>query len=83
MFAQAALLVQSDDGGFVSSITPAADAFRNRTLGDEVNFLVNMSATSLSAAGSGGVTLSFQGHKVGRPFAVLALFVDDFLSSLL
>lgn len=64
MYAQAALIVQSDDGGFVASITPAADPFRNRSAGDEVNFMVNMSATPASTDGSGEVTLSFQGHKV-------------------
>ncbi|CAM9344130.1 unnamed protein product, partial [Hapterophycus canaliculatus] len=76
VYAQAALIVQADDGGFVSSITPAADPFRNRSAGDEVHFLVNMSAAPTSTHGSGEVTLSFQGHKtvvtVVREFASCA-----------
>ena len=64
LYAQAALLIESDDGAFVASITPAPNAFRNETPGTEVNFLVNMSATPASATGSGEVILSFQGHKV-------------------
>lgn len=66
LYAQAALLVESDYGGFVASVTPAPDAFRNLSAGAEVEFLVNMSATAASAVGSGEVTLSFQGHKVSR-----------------
>lgn len=65
MYAQAALLVQSDDGGFVASITPTADAFRTYAAGDEVSFTVGMSATPSSVTGGGEVVLSFQGHKVG------------------
>lgn len=66
MYAQSALLVEADDGGFVSSISPAPNAFRNETAGTEVAFLVNMSATEASSTGGGEVTLSFQGHKVRR-----------------
>lgn len=64
LYAQAALVVESDDGGFVASITPAADIFRAETAGAEIEFMVNMSATSASSTGGGEVTLSFQGHKV-------------------
>lgn len=65
LYAQAALLVRSDDGGFVADITPTPDAFGSYVTGSEVSFVVGMSATPSSATGSGEVTLSFQGHKVG------------------
>lgn len=65
LYAQAALIVQSDDGGFVASVSPGANAFRDRAAGDEANFVVGMAATTPSASGGGEVVLSFQGHKVG------------------
>lgn len=49
----------------MASVSPAADAFRDRAAGDEISFVVGMSATTPSAAGGGEVILSFQGHKVG------------------
>lgn len=64
LYAQAALIVQSDDGGFVASVFPAANAFRDRAAGDEANFVLGMAATTPSAFGGGEVVLSFQGHKV-------------------
>lgn len=77
LYAQAALLVQSDDGGFVADIAPTPDAFRAYVAGTEVSFAVGMSATSSSSTGSGEVTLSFQGHKVGGACAVnLTLWAD-------
>lgn len=67
LYAQAALIVQSDDGGFVASVFPAANAFRDRAAGDEANFVVGMAATTPSASGGGEIVLSFQGHKVRVP----------------
>lgn len=65
LYAQAALIVQSDDAGFVASFTPPANAFRDSAAGGETNFVVGMTATTPSASGGGEVVLSFQGHKVG------------------
>jgi len=77
LYAQAALLVQSDDGGFVDNISPIPDAFGAYAAGDEVNFAVGMSATPASATGGGEVTLSFQGHKVGgRVQSTSSLWAD-------
>lgn len=64
LYAQAALVVASDEGGFVASVVPGADVSRNETAGSVVRFAVNLSSTALSASGDGRVDLAFQGHKV-------------------
>lgn len=64
LYAQAALVVESDDGGFLSSISPAPDAFRNETPGSEIIFNVSMSSDAALSMEGGEITLSFQGHRV-------------------